>query len=55
MPLVGRRPSLRNGIKKLREEKRQVEVVISVEEAGSDGVDGLVGPTVIVSGRKHNR
>jgi hypothetical protein len=38
-----------------RRERRWVEVVMLVEVVGLDGVDGLVGPTVTISGKKHNK
>lgn len=47
--------NLRNGTKKLKEERRWVEVVMLVEGVGSDGVDDLGGPMVIISGKKHNK
>lgn len=47
--------SLRNGIKRSRGEKRWEEVVMLVEVVGLDGAEDLVGPTVIISGKKQSR
>lgn len=47
--------NLRNGIKKLNEERKWVEAVMLVEEVGLVGVGGLGGPVVAISGKKHNR
>lgn len=47
--------NLRNGTKKLREERRWVEAVVLVEGDGLGGVDGLDGRMVTISGEKHNK
>lgn len=47
--------NLRNGTKKLREERRWVEAVVLVEGDGLGGVDGLDGRMVTISGKKHNK
>lgn len=47
--------NLRNGTKKSREERSWVEAMMVVEEGGLVQVDGLGGPMVTISGKKHNR
>lgn len=47
--------NLKNGTKKLRRERRWGEAVRLVEEVGLDGVDVLVGPMMIISGKRHNK
>ena len=47
--------NLRNGTKKSREERSQVEVATLVEEVGLGGADGLDGLMMTISGKKHNK
>ena len=47
--------NLKNGTKKLRRERRGAEEARLVEEVGLDGVGVLVGPMMIISGKKHNK
>lgn len=55
MPLVARKRSWSNGIKKLKGERKQVEEEILGEVVGLDGVGGLVDPMMVISGRKHSK
>lgn len=47
--------NLKSGTKRLREERRLVVAVMLGVEAGLDGEDGLVGPTVTIFGKKHSK
>ena len=50
-----RKMNLRNGTRKLRRGRRWVEAVMLVEVVGLDGVEGLGGLMVTISGKKHNK
>lgn len=47
--------NLKNGTRKLRGGRKQVEGEILVEEVGLDGVDDLAGPMVTIFGQKHSK